>query len=50
MEVLLAIVIFSIGILGVLGLQAVMAKKLTEANFRSIASLVAGRAHIGNVG
>lgn len=41
LEVLLAIVIFSIGILGVLGLQAVMAKNSTEANFRSIASLVA---------
>ena len=41
LEVLLAIVIFSIGILGVLGLQAVMARNSTEANFRSIASLVA---------
>ncbi len=41
LEVLLAIVIFSIGILGVLGLQAVMVNHSTEANLRSIASLVA---------
>lgn len=41
LEVLLAIVIFSIGILGVLGLQAVMVKHSTEANLRSIASIVA---------
>ena len=41
LEVLLAIVIFSIGILGVLGLQAVMVNHSTEANLRSIASIVA---------
>jgi len=41
LEVLLAIVIFSIGILAVLGLQAVMVKHSTEARMRSVASLVA---------
>jgi type IV pilus assembly protein PilV len=40
-EVLVAILIFSIGILAVVGLQAVMIKGATEARFRTIASFIA---------
>ena len=40
-EVLVAILIFSMGILAVVGLQALMIKGATEARFRSIASFIA---------
>ena len=40
-EVLVAILIFSIGILAVVGLQAVMIKGATEARYRTIASFIA---------
>lgn len=40
-EVLVAILIFSIGILAVVGLQAVMIKGATEARFRTVASFIA---------
>ena len=41
LDVLVAIVIFSVGILAVRGLQAVIIKHSTDARLRSIASLVA---------
>lgn len=41
LEVMVAILIFSIGILAVVGLQATMIKNSTEARFRAIASQVA---------
>jgi type IV pilus assembly protein PilV len=40
-EVLVAILIFSIGILAVVGLQAVMIKGASEARYRTIASFIA---------
>jgi len=53
-EVMLAILIFSIGILAVVGLQAVMIKNSTDARYRAIASYVAEqrigeiRTYVGN--
>lgn len=41
LEALIAILIFSIGILGLVGLQAVMIKNSTDARFRSDASVIA---------
>lgn len=40
-EVLVAILIFSMGILAVVGLQALMIKGATDARFRTIASFIA---------
>jgi type IV pilus assembly protein PilV len=40
-EALIAILIFSIGILGLVGLQAVMIKNSADARFRSDASVIA---------
>lgn len=53
-EVMVAILIFSIGILAVAGLQAVMIKNSTDARYRAIASYVAEqrigeiRTYVGN--
>ncbi len=53
-EVMVAILIFSIGILAVVGLQAVMIKNSTDARYRAIASYVAEqrigeiRTYVGN--
>lgn len=41
LEALIAILIFSIGILGLVGLQAVMIKNSTDSRFRSDASVIA---------
>ena len=41
LEALIAILIFSIGILGLVGLQAVMIKNSADARFRSDASVIA---------
>ena len=41
LEVLIAILIFSMGVLGLVGLQAVMIKNSTDARFRSDASVIA---------
>lgn len=41
LEALIAILIFSLGILGLVGLQAVMIKSSTDARFRSEASVIA---------
>jgi type IV pilus assembly protein PilV len=41
LEALIAILIFSFGILAISGLQAAMVKNTTEANFRSEASYIA---------
>jgi type IV pilus assembly protein PilV len=41
LEALIAILIFSLGILGVVGLQAVMIKNSADARFRSDASVIA---------
>jgi type IV pilus assembly protein PilV len=41
LEALIAILIFSMGILGVVGLQAVMIKSSSDARFRSDASVIA---------
>lgn len=42
-EVLIAILVFSVGILAVIGLQAQMAKNSTDARYRAVASMVAER-------
>lgn len=53
-EVMVAILIFSIGILAVAGLQAVMIKNSTDARYRAIASYLAEqrigeiRTYVGN--
>ncbi|MBT9523221.1 MAG: prepilin-type N-terminal cleavage/methylation domain-containing protein [Dechloromonas sp.] len=41
LEVLIAIVIFSVGILAIVGLQATMVKNSTDARYRAVASQVA---------
>jgi type IV pilus assembly protein PilV len=41
LEVLIAILVFSLGILAIVGLQATMVKNSTDARFRAIASQVA---------
>lgn len=41
LEVLIAILIFSLGILAIVGLQATMVKNSTDARYRAIASQVA---------
>lgn len=41
LEVLIAIVIFAVGILAIVGLQATMVKNSTDARYRAIASQVA---------
>lgn len=41
MEVLIAILVFSFGVLAIVGLQATMKKHATDARFRAIASEVA---------
>jgi type IV pilus assembly protein PilV len=53
-EVMVAILIFSIGILAVVGLQAVMVKNSTDARYRAVASYLAEqrigeiRTYVGN--
>jgi type IV pilus assembly protein PilV len=42
-EGLLAIVIFSVGIIALMGLQAVSIKNVTESNYRSTAALLANK-------
>lgn len=41
LESLIAILVFSLGVLGIVGLQAAMIKNTTDANFRTVASFVA---------
>lgn len=41
LEALIAILIFSLGVLGIVGLQAAMIKNTTDAKFRSEASYIA---------
>lgn len=41
LEVLIAILVFSFGILGIVALQATMVKSSTDARYRSVASFVA---------
>ncbi|GAB3776559.1 hypothetical protein GCM10028796_54250 [Ramlibacter monticola] len=43
LEALIAILIFSVGILGIVGLQATAVKQSTEARYRSEASHLAGQ-------
>ena len=43
LEVLIAILIFSVGILGIVGLQGTAIKQVTDARFRSDAALLANQ-------
>jgi type IV pilus assembly protein PilV len=43
LEVLIAILIFAVGILGIVGLQATAVKQVTDARFRSDAALLANQ-------
>ena len=48
LETLVAILIFSVGVLGIVGLQAAMVKNVAESKFRSEASYIA-QARIGQI-
>ena len=48
LETLVAILIFSVGVLAIVGLQAAMVKNVAEAKFRSEASYIA-QARIGQI-
>ena len=48
LESLIAILIFSLGVLGIVGLQAAMIKNTSEANYRADASHIA-RQRIGKM-
>jgi type IV pilus assembly protein PilV len=48
LETLVAVLIFSVGVLAIVGLQAAMVKNVAEAKFRSEASYIA-QARIGQI-